>query len=181
MDAQPTRILEREHGYIQRVVAALVRQTVAIEAGEAPDLVLLERAVDFLRTYSERYHHAKEEGILFPLLEERGAPATGCPLVALKHDHVVGHGVVNDLADAVAAGRAGRPGPVENLLRPLHTLTDLYPGHIWREDYLLFPMMQRTLSEADMEELTRLFEETDHDMGRAVLWRCEAFSDEVAG
>jgi hemerythrin-like domain-containing protein len=177
MDTKPTAVLEREHGHIQSVIAALVRHEAAIEAGDAPDLDLLERVVDFLRAYADRCHHGKEEAILFPLLEQRGVPATGCPLGALKHDHIDGRAHVADLANAVADSRAGRTVAPDVFLDVLRRITGLYPGHIWKEDFLLFPMTGKVLTEADLVDLSRLFEEADHDTGWAVIRRAEAFAE----
>lgn len=179
MNNTPTAVLEREHDYIQRVVAALVRQSVAIEAGGEPDLPFLERAVDFLRTYSDRCHHGKEEEILFPLLEQRGVPGSGCPLGALRHDHVAGRVLVTDLANTVEDRKNGHAVAAETLVAALRGITDLYPGHIWKEDYLLFPMTGKVLTEDDLAEIARTFEEFDRTMGWAVIRRCEGFAEDL--
>jgi hemerythrin-like domain-containing protein len=35
----------------------------------------------------------------------------------------------------------------------LRRFVELYPTHIWKEDYLLFPMAQQNLSEVEQEDL----------------------------
>jgi len=40
-------------------------------------------------------------------------------------------------------------------------LVELYPGHIWKEDYLLFPLAGKVLSPADHVALSKQFEEVE--------------------
>jgi hemerythrin-like domain-containing protein len=41
----------------------------------------------------------------------------------------------------------------------------LYPDHIWREDYLLFPMTEKVLPKPELEGLTRNFNEVETRFG----------------
>jgi hemerythrin-like domain-containing protein len=55
---------------------------------------------------------------------------------------------------------------VENI----HGIARLYPHHIWKEDYLLYPMMNMVLSADDEKDLLEKFVQADatidHDMDR---------------
>jgi len=165
MGKRPTQILEEEHKYIQVVVSALAVLAEKIEAGVQIKKEILEAIVDFMRSYADKDHHGKEEEILFPFLEKKGVPSQGCPISILITEHAKGRMLVGALADGAEAYTKGDAGAKESLLKALHGLTDLYPKHIWREDYLLFPMTDKLLSAEDQEYLSRLFNEAEDAFG----------------
>ena len=55
----------------------------------------------------------------------------------------------------------------------------LYPSHIWKEDYLLFPMTNKVLSPEDQRELHQKFEMVEEAIGRDVHHRLEQFAEEM--
>jgi hemerythrin-like domain-containing protein len=80
---KPTEVLEREHHYIQQVVASLMLLAEELEKGEAVPAETLADTMEFLRTFADRCHHGKEEAFLFPLLDQRRA-APGLPAWCLE-------------------------------------------------------------------------------------------------
>ena len=135
-----TGTLEQEHRIVQQVVAGMAMLADELEESKPVKPQLLQEIVEFLRVFVDQCHHAKEDKYLFPLLEQRGVPAGGCPLGALKHEHENGRLLVKQLAGAVEA-YANSGGTIKNSLIPaLRGLVELYPNHIWKEDYLLFPL-----------------------------------------
>lgn len=161
-----TDALEAEHRVIEKVVAVAQVLAETLESGAHVDPALLNDIVSFMRTYADKQHHGKEEVELFPVLVRRGVPTQGCPLGALNGDHVEGRRLVAALADAAQAYAAGDPEARHALLTSLRGITTLYPNHIWKEDFLLFPMCNKVLSEADQEELQSRFREVDAKIER---------------
>ena len=95
-----TSVLEQEHQSIQKVVATMSLAADRLDAGHSLDTAILRDIITFLRSFSEEYHHAKRERFLFPLLEARGIPASGCPLAVLRHEHEKGRTLLSQLDDA---------------------------------------------------------------------------------
>lgn len=151
-----TETLEDEHRTIQRAVAAVTLFADKIETGGSVDPGLLDDIVRFFRVFGDECHHAKEEKLLFPLLESKGVPSQGCPLGALKKEHEKGRELVRQLA-------ATRDKEV--LLPLLRSLVDLYPAHIWKEDYLLMPLADKLLSAAEQQRLSEEFESVEAALG----------------
>jgi hemerythrin-like domain-containing protein len=137
----------------------------------------LQNVVDFMRLYADKCHHGKEEDRLFPLLAKRGVPAHGCPLEALTHEHGTGRVLVKGLAEAVDAFRKADPAAKENLIKNLRGIAELYPGHIWKEDYLLFPMSHKVLNAEDQHHLALEFEQVEETFGRAMHEQLERLSE----
>jgi hemerythrin-like domain-containing protein len=133
-----------------------------------------------MRTFADQCHHGKEELLLFPALGEKGVPLQGCPVGALKSEHEVGRALVKELADATDAQQSGEPGAKARIVTALRGIAALYPNHIWKEDYLLFPMTIKVMSPAELQLLSGEFEKVDERIGSGECRRFEAFAEQVA-
>jgi AhpD family alkylhydroperoxidase len=187
MDAHPERIrvtvttlqcaraLEREHQVIQQAVAAASVMADRLEQSQPLNHAQLRDLAEFLHEYADRLHHEKEERLLFPLLEKRGVPASGCPLAALRHEHETGRALVSELS-ALAGTGGDDSGRREQVLSVLRRLVKLYIEHVWKEDYLLIPMSAKVLSAEDDAALAREFEAADVSFGSPEREKFESFA-----
>ena len=173
----PTEILEEEHHFIQKVVGAMAVLAERLEQGETVGAEKLQRVVDFMRTFADKCHHAKEETHLFTLLEKRGVPVRGCPIAILTAEHQRGRALVSTLASATEMYAKDVASAKKNLVETLKALTELYPGHIWKEDYLLFPMTNKVLSAEDQKDLGEKFEMVEKTIGADVHERFEKLAE----
>lgn len=163
--ATPIEVLESEHRVIQKMVAGMSVLAEQLEGGEPADVALLESIVAFLRTFADRCHHGKEETFLFPALIRRGVPSHGCPIGGLTMEHQKGRVMVGELADAIRGCAAGEAPAREDLIKSLRALVAFYPNHIWKEDYLLFPLAGKVLTPQDQQELMDKFETVERELG----------------
>jgi hemerythrin-like domain-containing protein len=181
MDSKsPTDILEAEHHVIQKIVGAMAVLAEGLGAGHEPPVETLRTIVEFMRTFADKCHHGKEEAHLFPCLEKRGVPARGCPMGALIHEHERGRTLVAQLAQATEAYASGDASARDAVTEALRGLMELYPNHIWKEEYLLFPMSNKVLGAADQQQLLEQFEAVDAAVGRDVHQRFERIAEEIA-
>ena len=177
----PTEMLEAEHRVIAKVIGAAPVLADQCDAGHAVDVDLLGAIVEFMRTFANQCHHGKEELLLFPALGRKGVPLQGCPVCqALAAEHARGRVLVKELADATDAQRRGEPGAKELVTSALRGIAALYPNHIWKEDYLLFPMTNKVLNLEEQQLLSGEFEKVDERIGLNQRQRLEAFADHVA-
>jgi hemerythrin-like domain-containing protein/quercetin dioxygenase-like cupin family protein len=175
-----TVALEHEHRIVQKVIAGMAMLADELQEGKPVKSQLLKEIVEFLRGFVDQCHHAKEDKYLFPLLEQRGVPGGGCPLGALKKEHEKGRLLVKQFTEAVDP-YADSGGTVKDpLIQALRDLVELYPGHIWKEDYLLFPLAAKVLSPADHETLSKQFEEVELEFGPDAHSRFERLALKLA-
>jgi len=162
---RPTEELEHEHRIIQQVVGGMAVIVEKLESGNEIDPVVLTDLSEFMQTFGDKCHHGKEEDYLFKLLEKKGVPVSGCPLAALLHEHEKGRSLMADLKltseTYIRTPRAGK----EALIGTLRKLIELYPAHIWKEDYLLFPMTNKLLNDSEQKELLAQFQRHDSEIG----------------
>jgi hemerythrin-like domain-containing protein len=164
-DPGPAEILEQEHRVIEMVVAAASGIADTIEGGQTVGAAALHDVVDFMRNFADKCHHGKEEELLFPALMDKGVLPSGCPLGVLLADHKKGRATVGRLADAIDGYAAGDADAKVTVVESLRAIVDLYPGHIWKEDYLLFPMTNKILSNDEREALLPKFDAVEAEMG----------------
>ncbi len=76
-----------EHAYFGRLLDLLERQLDVLAAGERPDHALMLDIIEYLREYSDRYHHRREDAA-FELLARR-LPRLRPQLERLQQQHRV--------------------------------------------------------------------------------------------
>jgi hemerythrin-like domain-containing protein len=62
----------------------------------------------------------------------------------------------------------------------MRDLVALYPGHIWKENYLLFSMTDKILSEQEQQELVEQLETVEKSIGLEVRERFEYLAEELS-
>ena len=100
---QPTELLKCEHETILRVIGVLNRLVARCQQGQSFDEIPLRKCVEFFRLFADACHHAKEEDLLFPLLEAKGIPREGGPIGVMLHEHQLARQHTRAMADALDA------------------------------------------------------------------------------
>ena len=127
-------ILCNEHQLIVEALNLLERHLRELDAGRPFNPEFARWMIEFLREFADDTHHAKEEGVLFGLLEQRGlTPSTG-PLAAMLADHARCRTLAEDMDRALLRGDA-----VEFAARG-RQLAELLRRHVARENETLFGM-----------------------------------------
>lgn len=148
--------LEEEHRLIARVVRLLPAVSRSADAGVVDGQVISDMA-EFFSAFTDGCHHAKEEDLFFPKLQERGVSSKGCPVGTLRMEHQQGRTIVKALNLALGKYKQGDVAAARSISAVLRDAAELYSAHIWREDFLLFPMSEKVLLAEDKESLVREF------------------------
>jgi len=123
------------------------------------DIQTLEKIVDFIENFVDKCHHAKEEKVLFPFLEERGIPKEGGPIFVMLYEHNELRELVQKIKDSINNKRFNE---VKELL---DSLALVLLSHIDKEDNVLFPMSEGLISDEEDKELLEKFEGIEKDFG----------------
>lgn len=145
--------LRHEHEAILFALKLLERMSQRLTAGELVEQSDLLAFLNFLKEFADKCHHGKEEGILFPAMVEAGIPQQGGPIGVMLHEHVAGrewiarmdaslNPVVNAASFAAAAQGYGT----------------LLQAHIQKENEVLFPMAEKVLGAAKLDQIFQAFE-----------------------
>ncbi len=157
---KPIGPLMWEHRLIEQIIPLMLREIDAVRSNERADVVFIDRAVDFFRTYADRTHHGKEEDILFEELVKKPLSADYARIMAeLQDEHVRARGHVRALVEAKQAFMNGDGQATQTIVACMKDLVGLYPGHIEKEDKaFFFPVMEYFTREEQDRMLRRFFE-----------------------
>ncbi len=150
----PLRALVDEHVLIKRWVEVIPSVLAGTDVNTTEDRQLLLDGVDFIRSYADRFHHAKEEDILFKYFDE-----TQAIIQAMLADHETARDHVRQVIEAVDRRDA------DQVTEHLRAYGELLSGHIRREDEILYPWMDRELTTTQVGELFSRFAVVDRAAG----------------
>lgn len=140
-----THVMGEEHQLILRMITLVEQNTRLMEDGRFRNWQFFLDAVDFIRTYADRFHHAKEEDVLFVALVENGMPAKNSPIEAMHMEHDQGRALVRALEAAARQALAGDEGKIPQIAANAKGYAKLLRAHIDKEDQILYPLAERLL------------------------------------
>jgi hemerythrin-like domain-containing protein len=160
----PVERLISEHRLIEQMVSLVQKETEKIVAAGKVEPNFIAAAVDFFRTYADRYHHGKEEGILFKELSNKELSDTDHRLMLeLINEHALARRTVNSLESLKEKYAAGITETQKDILELMSTLVRLYPNHIQKEDTQFFFPSMEYLTQQEQEDMLYEFIEFDQN------------------
>ena len=157
MSFQTLQLLYDEHDVIVRAIGRL-RQAANL-AGDRYEPEV-RNLIHFFRTYADRYHHFKEEEILFPEMARKSA--------------LLDEGILREMFSHHAAFRERIASAERHLDAKEYAAAqaelEAYAGeltdHIAVENEEVFPMAESLLSAAELELIAFRFDDCDRELGR---------------
>jgi len=154
-----------EHRLIERMLANVKNLLVQVGQTKKIDPLLVDKAVDFIRTYADRTHHGKEEDILFRDLNNKELSEIDRRVMnELIEEHVFGRKTTKALVEANTQYRNGDSSSLGDIVSCLNTLVDFYPKHIEKEDKVFFPAARAYFSETEDQTMLAEFMDFDQKM-----------------
>lgn len=147
MKANVTQVMVDEHKLILRMIALVENNTALLEQGKFRNWQFYIDAVDFIRNYADRFHHAKEEDVLFVELIKNGMPEKQSPIEAMHMEHDQGRAHVRAIEEAAQKALDGEIGQATVIIENAKGYAALLRGHIEKEDDILYPLAERVLPE----------------------------------
>jgi hemerythrin-like domain-containing protein len=154
----PMQMLVDEHVLIKRLIALIPEVVANLDVDSKEGRQLIIDAVDFIRSYADKYHHGKEEDILFKYFDEN------LDILEVMHaDHKQGRSHVKAVLEALDRKDEATIG------KHLTAYGALLTEHIKKEDEILLPWMDRSLSMSQIGKLFSEFKEADETIGYSPL------------
>ncbi len=147
-----TNILKEEHQTILKAIS-LFQDTA--QQGDAKLLEKGEAIIDFIQNFADRYHHRKEEEILFRELDKPGVLGHCNPLPQMLHEHEQGRKCVQGMIKALSEQDAA------SFQASLQEYGGILQEHIFKEDNILYPMAEEGLSEEQKELILKEYAEQE--------------------
>ena len=161
MKANVTQVMAEEHQLILRMIALVEKNTALMEQGQFRDWRFFLDAVEFIRNYADRFHHAKEEDVLFVELVKNGMPEKQSPIEAMHMEHDHGRAFVRALDAAAEKALAGEPGQIPAIAENAKYYAELLRNHIDKEDNILYPLAERVLPAEVRHGMLQAYEQAE--------------------
>ena len=162
---KPIGPLMWEHRLIEKMLASLMKHIDKIEKSKKVDPLVIDMAVDFVRTYADRTHHGKEEEILFRDLAKKELTAElKRTMQELLDEHVWGRKTTAMLVAAKENYLQGDESKLSEIILLARQLGNFYPKHIEKEDKHFFYPCQEYFTKEEQEKMLAEFWEFDRKM-----------------
>lgn len=138
-----------EHVYFNQLLSLLRRQVDVFHRGEQPNYELMQDIVTYLREYSDRFHHPRED-VAFARLAEH-CPELDLVLARLMQEHRVIAHAGEKLLEQVRAIVGGAVVPRAELEAAAATYLVYYTNHMATEEEEVLTRAAKTLTDEDWE------------------------------
>ena len=149
----PLKELVEEHNLIKRLLALVPEIIQVVDVKNSDHKTMVIHATDFIRNYADKYHHAKEEDILFKYFD----PSLDIIQVML-HDHTTGRSYVAAILKGVETENN------EMVKENLNNYCNLLTEHIYKEDNILYPWIDKNMNMRMVGEMFTKFAEVSSAM-----------------
>lgn len=152
---KPTKVLNDEHQNILKVITAMENECNELEKGKELNKDFFLKSADFIRNYADKFHHAKEEEILFVELCKDTVEMHCNPIEQMLHEHEEGRNFVKGMVAALESDDK------EQIIKNARGYTYLLQDHIYKEDSILYPMADESLSSEVQDLIKQKFIEAE--------------------
>ncbi len=159
-----------EHVLIKRMLALIPTIADFVENSVTVDKDLILSCVDFIRGYADKFHHMKEEDILFKYVDEQSEI-----IKIMYEDHDTGRNHVKNVVEGAENGNKAQ------IKEHLNGYRDLLTQHIKKEDEILYPWIERQMSDSQIGEMFQRCSAADASVGEELPRRYEKFIIDLEG
>jgi hemerythrin-like domain-containing protein len=155
-----------EHALIRRMISVLEVLGSDLKEGRPRAVASLREAITFVRGFSDKCHHGKEERILFPLLAAKNQTMARMPVRILTSEHDAGRTLIAKLEAALDRLEAGDADDFAEPAEALTLYTTMLRKHIDKEEDIVFPLAKTMISDEEASALVEQFEAVEEELGR---------------
>ena len=150
----PMQLLVNEHVVIKRWLALIPTIVDRIDLTSDEGVKIVVDGIDLIKSYADRLHHAKEEDILFTYFDDSEKI-----FQVIYEDHRIARDHTKKMRAAVETRDTAA------LHQHLTDYARLLAEHIKKEDEILFPWLDKKLTEDQLVELAQKFAREDSEIG----------------
>lgn len=160
------QMLVGEHELIRRYLNVLTLAVQRLESGQRPPTEFFEQAVEFSRHFVDKFHHIKEEHLMFARLAQVRAGQIDSLIETLRFQHERGRNHVSGISSVLPGYTRGEDSHATMLVEDVAAYVALLRRHIQWEDHVFYPMAQEHLPASDKEALLREFQRENAKAGQ---------------
>ncbi len=151
MNSKTSKMLIKEHKKILKEVEKLGKECTKIESGASINKAFFEKMVEFIREYADKFHHAKEEDILFKEICKNENNFHCNPVKQMLLEHQEGRKFVRGILKGLKENNS------KDIVQNSEDYIRLIREHIFKEDNILYPMADENLSKKTLDNMYKKF------------------------
>jgi hemerythrin-like domain-containing protein len=149
------KYLMDEHVYILKVADRAEGVCNELSDGADLDKEFVRGFIDFIRNYADKFHHAKEEAMLFVEMQKPGVELPCNPVEQMLIEHDDGRELIAGIEEGLNSE------DVEKVVSNMKEYVGLIRDHIWKEDNVLYRMADESLNKEVLDKMFVDFEKVD--------------------
>jgi len=154
-------IIQREHRALAAVLYTFDHVLADIRAGKIePDFTMFDLVLAYVQDFPDRYHHPKEDEVLFPLIVKR-APEVKDVIAELQSQHHDGVRLTSDLKWKLDAWKADPKKNFAAFDEAAQKFIDWQRKHMGKEERTVLPAAREKLTAADWTAADAAFADND--------------------
>ncbi|HHW40196.1 MAG TPA: hypothetical protein GXX19_03445 [Syntrophomonadaceae bacterium] len=165
---KPITGLRRDHAAITVMMGVLEKLCAKCWQGEEINPNHLDKVVEFIEVFIDRYHHRKEEE-LFAALRKAGIPLDGGELGTIPEEHASLRRYIRGMREAAVDYRKQPVSGMYKFFINAREFGSVYLRHLDKEKNMLYPSAEWVLTGGEQEVLGKAFERIDGETGPARL------------
>lgn len=151
-----------------------------LERGNGPTEAFFQKALEFSRRFTDRYHHYKEEYLLFGLLAQKKEGAIDLQTGVLRLQHERCRALLNTIEQSADEYGKGNEIATTTLLQTLAAYISILKRHIHIENHIFFKMAEEELSpEEDRLLLDQFLNEDSKPENDRIFKKSKGMLDEI--
>ena len=157
--------LKDDHKLIRRYLDNLyIAHDFLVEREVVPTSVF-KKTLDFSKNFMNKYHHYREEYVLFLKLAEKKGGSIDPQIVSLRDQHERSRNLISQIKEALKGYEKSDEVAVSRLTENLGYFVSLERQHVNRENHVFYPMAQKEFSLEDWAEFDKEFQKIDEKRG----------------
>lgn len=146
--------LINEHQGILFGLKILEKMVLLLKENNRIEIDDIREIINFIKLFADKCHHGKEEGILFPAMEEFGIPKTNGPIGQMLLEHTEGRKYVAQMNDEIQKKEFDK----NKFAQAATNYISLLRNHINKENNVLFPLGDKKIPLDRQTKILELFE-----------------------
>ena len=133
----------------------MLKECTELENGKAFEIEFFQKTIEFIKNYADKFHHAKEEDILFKTMLENIESLHCNPIPVMLHEHNEGREFVQGMEQGILESNTVK------IIENARGYGMLLQNHISKEDNILYPMAEEALTDKQKEEVNDKYIEVE--------------------
>ncbi len=157
--------LKDDHKLIKRYLDNLLIAHDFLVEREAVPATVFKNTLDFSKKFMNKYHHFREEYVLFLKLAEKKGGAIDPQIVSLRDQHERSRNLVSQIKESLKGYENGDEVATSRLAENVGYYVSLERQHVNRENHVFYPMAKEAFSDEEMAGFDAEFQKIDEKQG----------------